>query len=233
MISPALVLTASLIGSPHCAAMCGGFAAMSCNSATPRTGQLLYNFGRMVAYVFLGALAGFIGGRANLGGHNFGVHHLASLFSGALLILWGAGMLLGNFRRGLAPDLSSRLSSFVVKTLRIGTDSLFAPFLLGISSAFLPCGWLYTYVAVAGGTGSASTGMAVMTFFWLGTLPMLLTIGGLSRIVSSPLKKFAPTLTSLLIIAAGFFSLFDHISLIQGTTSETSCHDSPVTAHSH
>jgi sulfite exporter TauE/SafE len=67
------------------------------------------------------------------------------LFSGALLILWGAGTLLGSFRRGLAPGVSTKLSIFVTKTLRIGSGSLFAPLLLGTSSAFLPCGWLYTY----------------------------------------------------------------------------------------
>ena len=75
------VLGASLLGSLHCAAMCGGFAclyggdaatrrrqrrrrhAASASSARGRTltGHVAYHGGRLVAYAMLGALAGTLG----------------------------------------------------------------------------------------------------------------------------------------------------------------------------
>ena len=224
MISPALILVASLIGSPHCAAMCGGFAAVACSSSTPRTGQILYNFGRLIAYVALGAIAGLIGGSLNLGWAAYGVHQIASLVAGVLLIIWGIGTLFITLRTNPTAALSARISRFFSR-LSTRQNSLRTPLLLGISSAFLPCGWLYTYVTVAGGTGSVLNGIAVMAVFWFGTLPILITIGGLSRFVSSPLKKFAPTITALLIIAAGFFSLYVHVNALPENPSvQASCH---------
>ena len=66
MIGAALaILTASLLGSVHCAAMCGGFVCMYSSgvgrdAATLRS-HALYNVGRLVSYVLLGALAGALG----------------------------------------------------------------------------------------------------------------------------------------------------------------------------
>jgi sulfite exporter TauE/SafE len=47
----------------------------------------------------------------------------------------------------------------------------------GLLTTLLPCGWLYVFVATAGGTGHVVDAMAVMFFFWLGTLPMMVTLG--------------------------------------------------------
>ena len=60
------VLMASLVGSVHCAGMCGGFvcfyAGAGVNDASsPRPSLLhahaLYNIGRLLSYLILGALA--------------------------------------------------------------------------------------------------------------------------------------------------------------------------------
>jgi len=60
-----VVLVASLLGSVHCAAMCGAFTCLYANPVErgrPIGGELpphlAYNLGRLAAYVALGALAG-------------------------------------------------------------------------------------------------------------------------------------------------------------------------------
>ena len=57
------VLVASLLGSPHCAGMCGGFVCFY--AAQGGRGQArahaAYNFGRLFSYLVLGLLAGALG----------------------------------------------------------------------------------------------------------------------------------------------------------------------------
>ena len=51
------VLAASLLGSPHCAAMCGGFVCFYAGAGRAhRAGRrhVAYNAGRLVSYVLLG-----------------------------------------------------------------------------------------------------------------------------------------------------------------------------------
>ncbi len=48
--------------------------------------------------------------------------------------------------------------------------------LLGLATALLPCGWLYSFVLVAAATGHPVWGMCSMAVFWLGTVPAL-TVG--------------------------------------------------------
>ena len=58
------VLLASLLGSPHCAGMCGGFVCFY--SGQDGRGQTrahaAYNLGRLVSYLVLGLLAGSAAG---------------------------------------------------------------------------------------------------------------------------------------------------------------------------
>ena len=59
------VLTASLLGSMHCAGMCGGFVCFYATGADGRAGgtgsHVAYNVGRLVSYLVLGLLAGVLG----------------------------------------------------------------------------------------------------------------------------------------------------------------------------
>ncbi|MCU0635621.1 MAG: sulfite exporter TauE/SafE family protein, partial [Gemmatimonadaceae bacterium] len=63
------LLTASLLGSVHCAAMCGGFVCLYAGVGQPGSAarhvsggaHAAYNAGRLVSYTLLGLLAGTIG----------------------------------------------------------------------------------------------------------------------------------------------------------------------------
>ncbi len=44
---------------------------------------------------------------------------------------------------------------------------------IGAITVLLPCGWLYLFVIFAAGTGAVLPAIAVMSAFWLGTLPSL------------------------------------------------------------
>ena len=49
--------------------------------------------------------------------------------------------------------------------------------LLGLATGLIPCGWLYMYVAIAGGKQNALEVYLTILTFWIGTLPILAAIG--------------------------------------------------------
>jgi sulfite exporter TauE/SafE len=77
----------------------------------------------------------------------------------------------------------------------------------GLLTTLLPCGWLYAFVATAGGTGSALGGVIVMAAFWAGTVPMLLGVGfGVQR-VFGPLRTRLPVVSAVLVVAFGLLAI--------------------------
>ena len=90
------VLVASLLGSPHCAGMCGGFVCFY--AAQGGRGQALahaaYNFGRLFSYLVLGLLAGALGRTLEQAGAGAGLHGTAAVAAGVVMIVWGGATLL-------------------------------------------------------------------------------------------------------------------------------------------
>jgi uncharacterized protein len=183
------VFVASLLGSLHCAGMCGPFVAF----ATLRTKdaplrqhhgswrlQAAYHSGRLLAYLALGVLAGVLGAALNLGGSLVGIGRLAGIAAGVLLVVVGAFRLLALYGVKLPPIPFASLLQRAV-AFGSGTASRYAPvhraWAIGLLTTLLPCGWLYAFVAVAAGTGNALFGLVVMFAFWLGTVPILAGIG--------------------------------------------------------
>lgn len=228
------VLVASLLGSLHCAAMCGAFACMasplstrhpdaaaspSARSALPRSRRssaIAYNIGRLTSYVALGLLAGTFGARIDDAGALAGWSHLAAVIAGALMIAWALGTIAAQVGVRvpitLAPEWARRALGGVLAAARDRSQTQRA-FLIGLVTTLLPCGWLYTFVVVAAGTGSALLGAGVMVVFWIGTLPMLATIAGGSARVFGPLARRLPIATALLVFALGVLSIIGKLRM--------------------
>jgi sulfite exporter TauE/SafE len=152
-------LVAGLMGSPHCVGMCGGFAG-AC-SAT-RGGAAAWSLGRLLTYGALGAAGGAAGGLIP------GPPWLASAVAAVLLVVFA--LHLGGFAP--APSLKLPwLSKKAADLLRRGGP--FAGFGFGALTGLLPCGLLYTALALPVAAGGPLEGAAVMGAFWLGTVPAL------------------------------------------------------------
>jgi len=194
-------LGVGLLGSTHCIAMCGGIAGALSVALPParRTPSSLlvrhacYGLGRVTSYGIAGALAGSAG--LVLAGL-IGPMGTALLRALAAAFLVALGLYLGGWwpaltfleRQGarvwrrLAP-LASRL--------RPG-DSLPAALALGMLWGWLPCGLVYSALALAAATGEPLRGGLVMVGFGLGTLPA--TIG--AGVLADRLAGIGRTLTS-------------------------------------
>jgi len=206
------VWVASLVGSAHCAGMCGAFVLLA---GSPLRRQVAYHAGRLVTYSLLGALAGALGAALDLGGATLGVERLALALAGLALIAYGAGLLarLAGLRvRGLEPP--ARLAALYGRVAsRLGTIGPMPRALaIGMLSTLLPCGWLYAFVVTAAGTGSAALGALAMTLFWAGSLPALAAVSA-SAAMLSPLRRRAPALAALALIAIGLVAVAGRVRL--------------------
>jgi uncharacterized protein len=211
------VAAASLLGSIHCAGMCGGFVAIAGEGVSGRArwvSQLSYNAGRLISYALLGIAAGSLGHAVDLAGNAAGIGRIAALVSGSLMILWGMGALLETqgvriFRgrwtlpRGLTDALAS------VRRLPAAWRGL----VLGLATTLLPCGWLYAFAVSAAGTASPLHGALLMAAFWAGNLPVLLGLGVALSSVVGRIRRHVPILSAAVIFCVGLFTVTTRANL--------------------
>jgi sulfite exporter TauE/SafE len=190
------VFVVGLLGSVHCAGMCGGIVGalsvapsgravpvrvVSAAAPPALANVLAYNLGRIGSYMMAGALAGGIGQGA------YALARLPALQAGgywmANLMLAMLGLYLMDAWRGLArlEQGGQLLWRHVAPLLRhvlprhgAGPGRMLAA---GALWGWLPCGMVYSVLATAMLSGSAFDGALVMLAFGLGTLPMLLGLG--------------------------------------------------------
>lgn len=211
------VLAASLLGSLHCAAMCGAFACMASDrhGETDLRLQGPYQTGRLLAYLLLGALAGGAGVALNVVGWRAGLSHAASLGMGLLLITWG-GARLWHLRHqaarpsGAAPRWWQHLAGAWLRRVAEATPNRRAAW-TGLLTGLLPCGWLWVFVAVASGTASVPSGMLVMAVFWLGSVPALVGVVVGARHLGARWQQRLPAISATVILVLGVVSLVNHL----------------------
>ena len=158
-----------LAGSLHCAAMCGPLV-LAVNAGRRPLHHFACLGGRLVTYMFLGALSGLIGAAIVFAG----LQRWLSIAAGSLVLLASLASFRGPWG-GLAGKVVSAARAKFGRLLRDRT--LGAAALLGGLNGLLPCGLVYVACAAAAAAGSLNGGVGVMLAFGLGTAPMLLSIG--------------------------------------------------------
>lgn len=208
------VLLSSLLGSPHCAAMCGGFSTLAGGScAKPWARVAAYHVGRLVTYILVAVAASQV------------TLKIPPLLFGVGLALLGF-LLLCNVR--VVPSGIHRMMSKGYRHLisKVNPKSALFPLVIGTGSTLLPCGWLYAYVGIA---SSSSNPALTMIAFWLGTLPILSVWAAASSWFISNVGIFVPQLRALLLIAAGTYSIIQHAPFpnLNETSRSPHCIHSP------
>jgi sulfite exporter TauE/SafE len=232
----ATVLGASLLGSAHCAGMCGGFVGFY-TGTTPGArrrslllAHLAYNGGRLGVYAALGAAAGALGAALDTtGGVLLGIQRTAAIVSGVLITLWGARSLLEALGARV-PRLGAPAGLRSLAGRGIGAVATASPplraLVVGLATGLLPCGWLYVFLATAAGTGSALGGAALMAVFWAGTLPAMLTLGLGLQALAGPLRRHVPVVCAIAMIVVGLLAIGGRINSVDpGAGATTRHHD--------
>ncbi len=174
-----------LVGSLHCAAMCGPLAlALPVTGNTPAgfvASRAVYNLGRLVTYCLLGIMFGLVGQTLFLAG----MQRWVSIGLGIVLLVG----LFGSRKLALAGPVTAlvrSLKSSMSALLRQGSG--ISLILLGMLNGLLPCGLVYVACAGATATHNVVSGARYMAAFGLGTLPMMLAIGISGRLVPVSLR---------------------------------------------
>lgn len=218
------VLVASLLGSVHCAAMCGAFVCFY-NARAPgaqpsrreeMAGHAAYNLGRLVSYVALGIVAGTLGRSLDGVGAFAGVQRAAAITAGMLMVMWGGYSVVlasgGRMPSPAAPERWRRAMGSVL--LRVNTQPpVVRAAATGLATTLLPCGWLYAFVVTAGATASPARGALVMLVFWSGTLPIMLAAGLGARRMMGRFGPRMPVVSGALVIVLGLLTIVGRMGM--------------------
>ncbi len=225
------VFVASLLGSVHCAGMCGAFVAFAVGLNDPDAKRkrarlhVAYNTGRLITYITLGAIAGALGNALDLAGSMLGFSRVAAMLAGATLIVFGGTHLLRALGVRIAHAKPPRFMKAGLSTAHraaMAMPPVRRALVIGLMTTLLPCGWLYAFVFAAAGTGSAAVGALTMAVFWAGTLPILVGVGAGIRAISGPLASKLPVVLPLLVIIAGLFTIFSRLGISPEALAELS-----------
>jgi len=92
-------------------------------------------------------------------------------------------------------------------------QSLFAPFLLGLSTVFLPCAVTQATEVIAIGTGNPLAGALIMFAFVLGTTPTFLIFGFLLNSGAKTFQKYFPAIAATALFGMSLYSINNGIGL--------------------
>lgn len=163
-----------LVGSLHCAGMCGPLAM-----AVPVVGQgkaatirsrLIYNLGRIATYALMGLIVGLLGEAFALAG----IQRWVSLAAGVAILgglLVSSRWLNGSGMTRWIARLKSGFGALLQRRSHASTA------LLGLLNGLLPCGLVYVACTAALASHAWWEGVGYMTLFGLGTLPMMFGFG--------------------------------------------------------
>jgi len=176
-----------LLGGTHCIGMCGGIvgaltSGLSDDMRNSRVrlvaAQLAYNSGRIVSYSVAGVLAGLLGRQATTMGLTGGFP-VGGIIAAVIMIL--LGFYLGGWWQAL--QWLERMGAHAWRYIEplgrrfIPVRHAGQALLLGLVWGWLPCGMVYSVLALALASGSGTEGGAIMLAFGAGTLPTMLAMG--------------------------------------------------------
>lgn len=209
MPDPAQAVSALLLGlsgAGHCLGMCGGIAgALQLGGGGPGL-SLAYHAGRIASYAALGGLLGLAAGSIDTQAWTASLRYLA----GFLLI--GMGLYVGGWWRGM--QVLERAGQWIWRPVqRLGSHLLPAntwprALLLGLCWGLLPCGLIYSSLALSATAGSAAGAAVMMLLFGIGTLPAMLAVSlGATGLQALLRRRGLQAGIALMLIAGGVWTV--------------------------
>jgi len=220
------IITIAFLGSfGHCIGMCGGivlaYTSTKMDDSFSKSKQILshlvYSFGRIVTYVMMGVMFGYLG-------QVIVFNHLANgimmVVAGVFMILAGLSIL-GKLKFLTLLEYSTTQSSWYKDAFRklIHSKTLFSFFLLGMLNGFLPCGFVYFFAVTSASTASPFWGGVVMGVFGLSTVPALFSLGFFAGLFNKmSFRDVMVKLASLVVIGYGIWTLYYGYEYIKDPT---------------
>ena len=193
-----------------CMAVVGGLV-LSMSATFAKEGdkvkpQLLFHSGRLISFLVLGGVIGAIGANFAL---NTPATFALSFLIGIVMLILGINLLdVFPWAKRLQPTLPKFLAQNALGVSKL--NHTLTPFLVGIATFFLPCGFTQSMQLYTLSTGSFWNGSLTMLSFALGTLPVLALISFSSLSIQNSSKSGMFFKSAGLIVI--FFALFNLIN---------------------
>ena len=201
-----------LLGSVHCAAMCGGVATgLSLGQRDGLWTAALPNLGRVLGYALGGAIVG------GLGGGLLGIARMPELGiamrAAVGLVLVVAGLRLLD-RKGRLPKFAGGPGAALWRSLaplrnRVWpADTAGKRLAVGMLWGWMPCGLSTTLLAAAWLQASAMHGALTMAAFGIGTLPLMVPLTWAGARIGQRLQRGGLRVAAgMLVIGAGLLTI--------------------------
>src|SRR3989338_9207541 len=198
-----------------CMAVVGGlFLSMSATFA--REGdkvrpQVLFHTGRIISFFILGGVIGMAGSAFTL---STSASFVLGLIIGMVMLILGLNLLdVFHFTKRFQPAIPKFISKHALGVSR--WNHMLTPFLVGIVTFFLPCGFTQSMQIYTLSTGGFFEGGLTMLSFALGTLPVLALISFSSFSIKNSSKSgiFFKT-AGLIVIMFALFNLINSLVII-------------------
>lgn len=212
---PAFFVLGLIAGISSCAALIGGLLlsltkkwndlySNNDSKFTKSAPHIMFHLGRILSFFFLGAVLGLIGEVISI--NNTLLFSFLTIAVSIIMLILAFQMLGFNWAYKIRLSTPKFISKSVLDDSRFSTK--FAPFIIGASTFFVPCGFTLIAQTSALASGSALSGALIMLFFSLGTLPLLVGIsfGSIYANAKANLSKNFNTIAGVLII---FFVLYN------------------------
>jgi len=176
---------------------------------------LAYNLGRILSYMALGALFGYLGSIVSISPQVRGILFIAI---GLFMVLMGIS-LAGHFRFLTSIEGSLGGATFMRRAFGrlLRSNSLGSFLLLGMLNGLLPCGLVYFFAASAAATGNPVWGAIVMGFFGLATTPVMLSLGMVTGFLkSSSFRLLMVKMAAIVIVLYGLYLAYKGYHLMMG-----------------
>lgn len=204
-VTPVTSFIIGLVASvSSCLAVVGGLvlslsATVSQDKISDVKPMMLFHGGRLISFALLGGVLGVIGSAIGI---SFTFTAILGIIASIVMLVLGLN-LVGVFEKNMIA-LPSGVFSFFRKV----EHKTIAPFLIGVGTFFLPCGFTQAMQVAALSSGSFVSGLLIMGSFALGTLPMLalLSFGSASFAQSKHAPLFFKS-AGVLVIGLGAFAL--------------------------
>ena len=217
-MTPELSLVAAfmigLLGSTHCIGMCGGIVGALTMGLAETTRQsvlkmlpylLTYNLGRLLSYSIAGFTVGLLSGSAS-DFFQIGDFPVGGIVGGLFMV--ALGIYIAGWLQTMAP--LERLGGYFWRLIEpagrhfLPVKSPVQALGLGLIWGWLPCGLVYSTLALAATSADAVHSAMLMLAFGAGTLPMLLLMGGFAeKLQYFTRHKWTRYIAGIMLIAFG------------------------------
>ena len=227
------IMTIAFLGSfGHCVGMCGGiviaYSGTKIDQKWGKTKQaishLFYSFGRVLTYMTLGAMFGYLGGVASFSNTANGVLWIVA---GIAMILAGLS-LLGKTKFLHIIEHSFSKSIWYQQSFKslLRNQSLLSFFLLGMLNGLLPCGFVYFFAITSASTGDPFLGALVMFIFGISTIPALFSLGFFVGIFKqASFRNIMIKLAAIAVLVYGVFTIYNgYRYLVEPDRTLRECH---------